>query len=66
MKSSFSLLIFVLFLTGISSYGIGETIPVKDTPWYLLSSFFFNNFNLKFTQFVQPSVLNQRHFGEKT
>ena len=52
MKSSFSLLIFVLFLAGISSYGIGETIPVKDTPRYLLSSFLFNNFNLKFTQFV--------------
>ena len=52
MKSSFSLLIFVLFLAGISSYGIGETIPVKDTPRYLLSSFLFNNFNLKFTQLI--------------
>ena len=60
MKSSFSLLIFVLFLAGISSYGIGETIRVKDTPRYLLSSFFFfNNFNLKFTQFVWPSVFTQ-------
>ena len=64
MKSSFSLLIFVLFLAGISSYGIGETIPVKDTPWYLLSSFFFNNFNLKFTQFVEASVFHSMEISE--
>ena len=59
MKSSFSLLIFVLFLAGISSYGIGETIPVKDTPRYLLSSFFFNNFNLKFTQIDYEYEISQ-------
>ena len=59
MKSSFSLLIFVLFLAGISSYGIGETIPVKDTPRYLLSSFLFNNFNLKFTQIDYEYEISQ-------
>ena len=59
MKSSFSLLTFVLFLAGISSYGIGETIPVKDTPRYLLSSFFFNNFNLKFTQIDYEYEISQ-------
>ena len=64
MKRSFSLLIFLLFLAGISSYGIGELIPVKDTPWYLLISFFFNNFNLKFTQFVQPSVFHSMEILE--